>query len=47
VNCEIYQNWPMERLGICYCTRVWIMYILGWGVWTCLLLFWRIYRKML
>jgi len=24
----------MKRICICYCTHMWIVYILGWDVWT-------------
>jgi len=39
--------WPMKRKCTHYCTYMWFVCILGWGVWIHLLWFWRIYRKML
>jgi len=47
VNFGINQNWPMIRICICYCTHMWIVYVLGWGIWTWLLRFWWNNRKML
>ena len=46
-NLNICRLGPMKRMCTHYCTYIWFMCILDWGVWICLLLFWRICRKML
>jgi hypothetical protein len=46
-NFGIHRNWPTKRICICHCTHMWIVHILGWGVWTWLLWFSWDNRKML
>jgi len=38
-NFGIDVNWPMTPICICYCDHMWVVCVLGWGVWTCLACF--------
>ena len=41
-NFRINRNWPRKWICICYCDYMWLVYMLCWGVWTCMLCFWWI-----